>query len=70
MKKVVFFVLQLAVFSLMTGCSGSDDKQSVEEKQEQLGHEAAEAIKEPMEKAADIQAIVDKHYAEKEEESQ
>ncbi len=70
MKKCVFLVLQLIFLSLVISCSDSDEKSSVEEKQEQIGHDAADAIKAPMDKASDVQAVVDKHYAEKEEQTE
>lgn len=70
MKKCLLLILQGAVLVLLFACSNSDEKSSIEEKQEQLGHEAAEAIKAPIDKAISVQGIVDDHYQEKAEQTE
>ncbi len=70
MIRWMVLISQIVVLSLMVSCSGSDEDKSIQERQEQIGHDAADAIKAPMEKAKNVQGLVDKHYAEKEKQSE
>jgi hypothetical protein len=57
MRDLLIFILLLGTF-IFLGCSNTEDAEvepgSIQSRAEEIGHEAARMIKEPMEKASDV----------------